>query len=389
MKKFFKRFGYFFLFIFIAANLFILFSGRFYLYKAVWNTYLRGRNGPSAMEYKIFDNREVKNGIPQPWPIGKDYNKKEIPSDLLAKMTDIQTGAFLIIKNDSIRCEQYWGEFTNHSYTNSFSMAKTVISILIGCALEDGKIKSIDEPAANYLPELANDDRKKITIKNLLQMSSGINFDENYVSPLAYPAEAYYGSDLRALTLAYTQLNATPGENFLYLSGNTQLLGFILQKATGKTIADYASEKLWIPMGCEHNAFWSLDNENGNEKAFCCLNSNARDFARLGKLYLDSGRWAGKQIVPEWYALASVHPTGTKNTNGKPADDYGFLWWLLPEYKGHPVFYARGILGQYVICIPDMDMIIVRLGMKRLPVIANELPPDAHFYLDAALRMYE
>ncbi|HTL82359.1 MAG TPA: serine hydrolase [Bacteroidia bacterium] len=389
MKKFLKRTGYFLLFLFIAANLFIVITGKFYLYKGVWYTYLHGRKGPSATEYQIFSNREVKNGTPQPWPLAKDYNKKDIPDTILKKMEDIETGSFLIIQHDSIRCEKYWGEFTDHSYTNSFSMAKTVISILVGCAIQDGKIKSLDEPVSDFIPEFAKDDRKKLTIKNLLQMSSGINFDENYVNPLAYPAAAYYGSDLRGLTLGYTELNATPGEKFLYLSGNTQLLGFVLKAATGKTIADYASEKLWIPMGCDHNAFWSLDKEGGDEKAFCCLNSNARDFARIGKLYLDSGRWNGTQIVPEWYALQSVQPTGTKELNGDPALDYGLMWWLLPEYKGHHIFYARGILGQYVICIPDMDMIIVRLGQKRLPGDSNDLPKDTHYYLDAALQMYQ
>jgi CubicO group peptidase (beta-lactamase class C family) len=218
-------------------------------------------------------------------------------------------------------------------------------------------------------------------------MSSGIAFDEDYVNPFAYPAEAYYGSDLRKLTLAYSQVDEKPGATFRYLSGNTQLLGFVLSKATGKTISEYASEKLWIPMGCEHNAFWSLDAEDGEEKAFCCLNSNARDFARIGKLYLDSGRWNGKQIVPETYALESVAVTGLKNDDGTARLSYGFSWWMIPQYKGHHIFYARGILGQYVLAIPDLNMIVVRLGSKRLPNDSDDVPADVYYYLDAALEM--
>ncbi|HET6991165.1 MAG TPA: serine hydrolase, partial [Bacteroidia bacterium] len=305
MKKFFKRLGQFLLIILILANCFILFTGRTYLYKGIWNTYLKGRKGPSPTEYQIFDNREVKNGTAQPWANAKDYNKKEIPGLLLDSMMQIETGAFLIIQNDSVKCEKYWGEFSDHSYTNSFSMAKTVIGILVGCAIQDGSIKSIDQKVSDFIPEFKNDERSKITIRNLLCMSSGINFDEDYVNPLAYPAASYYGSDLRKLTFSYDKLNATPGEKFKYLSGNTQLLGFVLKKATGKTVADYASEKLWIPIGCEHPAFWCLDHKDGDEKAFCCINSNARDFARIGKLYLDSGRWNGKQIVPLDYAFES------------------------------------------------------------------------------------
>lgn len=389
MRKFLKRTGYTLLFLLIAANLFIVFTGRFYLYKGVWNTYLKGRKGPSALEYKIFDNREVKNSTPQPWPVAKDCNEKEIPADILKGMNDIETGAFLVIRDDSIRYEHYWGEFTDHSYTNSFSMAKTVVSVLVGCAIQEGKIKSIDEPVGDFLPEFKEGERSKITLRHLLTMSSGIDFDESYSNPLAYPAEGYYGSDLRKATFSYDKIAEAPGKTFRYLSGNTQLLGFVLKAATGKNVADYASEKLWQPMGCEHNAFWSLDCEkNGNEKAFCCLNSNARDFARIGQLYLDSGRWKGNQLVPEFYALSSIHPVGTVRENGKPCVDYGYSWWMIPDYKGHYVFYARGILGQYVIAVPDMKMVIVRLGKKRLPNDSDDMPLDVKYYMDAALAMY-
>ncbi len=388
MKKVFKRIGQTLLVILIILNLFILISGRTYLYKGIWNTYLKGRGGPSPIEYEIFDNREVKNGTAQPWANGKDYNKKEIPEKLLDSMMAIQTGAFLIIKDDSVRCEKYWGEFTDHSITNSFSMAKTVVSVLVGCAIKDGSIKSVDQKVSDFIPEFKTGDRAKITIRHLLTMSSGINFDENYVNPLAYPAASYYGSDLRKLTLSYDKVVATPGETFKYLSGNTQLLGFVLKEATGKTVSDYAAEKLWIPMGCEHSAFWCLDHKDGEEKAFCCLNSNAKDFARIGKLYLDSGRWNGIQIVPQEYAFESIEPNGTIHEDKSPSLDYGYSWWMIPEYNGHHVFYARGILGQYIIMVPDMNMIIVRLGSKRIKPVANEVPRDVYYYLNAAFQMY-
>lgn len=388
MRKFLKRFGIALLLILAAANLFILLSGRTYLYKGVWNTYLKGRSGPSAGEYEIFDNRVVKAVAPQAWPQAAKLNAKEIPADLLAKMTAIQTGAFLVIRHDTILHEQYWGEFSSKSATNSFSMAKTVVSILVGCAIQDGYIKSIDQPVGDFLPEYKTGDLSRITIRHLLTMSSGISFDEDYVNPLAYPAESYYGSDLRELTFGYTAVHAAPGQTFEYLSGNTQLLGFVLRAATGKPVADYATERLWGPAGCEQPAFWSLDHEGGDEKTFCCLNSNARDFARIGKLYLDSGRWNGKQLVPETYATQSVQPAGLKRKDGSVCTDYGYSWWLIPDYNGHRIFYARGILGQYVLCIPDLDMIVVRLGEKRLPSDSDDVPEDVHYYLDAALGMY-
>lgn len=387
MKKFLKRTGIVLVVILVIANLYILISGRTYLYKAIGNTYLIGRTAPSVHEYAIFPNSEVKNGTPQPWPLAKRFNKNEVSEDLVAKMSAIHTGAFLVIQHDSLLHEQYWGEFSNSSYTNSFSVAKTVVSILLGCAIQDGKINSLDQPVSDFLPEYKTGDLSKITIRHLVNMSTGIAFDENYVNPLAYPAQAYYGTDLRTLTMSYSTLVHAPGTTYSYQSGNTQVLGFVLMKATGKSLADYASEKLWIPMGCERNAFWSLDKEGGAEKTFCCLNSNARDFARIGKLYLDSGRWNGTQIVPEAYALESVIPTGVKNANGTPNVTYSQAWWMIPQYKGHYIFYARGIQGQYVLVIPDLDMIVVRLGEKRLPNDSDEIPADAFYYLDAAFGM--
>lgn len=385
MKKFLKRTGYFLLFVLIAANLFIIISGRTYLYKGVWNTYFKGRSGPSPHEYDIFANRELQTGTPQPWPMSVKYNSKVIPPDLAEKMNAISTGAFIVIQHDSIRHEEYWGDFSDKSCTNSFSMAKTVTSVLLGCAIQDGLIKSLDQPVGDFLPEYKEGELARITLRHLVTMSSGVAFDEDYVNPFAYPAEAYYGSDLRSLTMGYTTVTETPGKTFRYLSGNTQLLGFVIVKATGKPLADYATEKLWKPLGCEERAFWSLDVEGGNEKAFCCLNSNARDFARIGKLYLDSGRWNGKQIVPEDYALASVRPTGLKNPDGSLNNTYGYSWWMIPEYKGHHIFYARGILGQYVLCIPDLDMVVVRLGEERLPGDSDDIPADVYYYLDAAM----
>jgi CubicO group peptidase (beta-lactamase class C family) len=389
MKKWFKRFGVFILALILVLNLFVLLTGRFYLYKAVGNTYLQGRSGPSATEYPIFENHKVANGVPQPWPNGFDYNQAKIPAVIRGKMTAIGIGSFLIIQHDSIRYEEYWGEFNSKSYTNSFSMAKTVVSILVGCAIQEGKIKSVDQAVGDYIPEYKNGDFSKITIRHLLTMSSGIAFDESYANPLAYPAEAYYGNNLRSLTLQYNEMNESPGKTFRYLSGNTQLLGFVLQKATGQSVSDYASEKLWKPLGCEQSAFWSVDSkDNKNEKTFCCLNSNARDFARIGQLYLDSGRWKDNQIVSQEYAIASVRPSGLLRNNGKPCLDYGYSWWMIPNYKGHSIFYARGILGQYVLAIPDLDMIVVRLGTKRLPNDSDDVPGDVYYYLDAAFAMY-
>jgi CubicO group peptidase (beta-lactamase class C family) len=386
--KILKSIGKWFLIILVVLNLIIIVSGKTYLYKGIANTYLKGQSGPSIFEYEIFDNREVKAGNFQKWNIASAYNSKTISETHQKQFTDLQTIAFVVIKNDSMVHEQYWDGYGPDSYTNSFSMAKTVTSILIGAAIDEGKIKSVDQPVGDFLPEFKEGENAKLTIRHLLTMSSGINFDEDYVNPIAYPAAAYYGKDLKKLTYGYKVVEE-PGKTFSYLSGNTELLGFILEKATGKTPSDYASEKLWKPLGAKNNAFWSLDHENGMEKVYCCLNSNAPDFARFGKLYLDSGKWNGTQLISVDYVLNSVKPADLMDDFGKKNQKYGYSWWIIPDYKGHSIFYARGILGQYVVCIPDQKMIVVRLGNKKEKKSPGEdHPKDLFYYIDAALEMY-
>ncbi|MES2592502.1 MAG: serine hydrolase [Bacteroidota bacterium] len=382
-----KKAGKWFLIIFAVLNLIIIVSGKTYLYKAIGNTYLKGRSGPNAFEYEIFSNREVKSGNHQKWNLANNYNTKTISETFQKKFGGLETVAFAVIKNDSLAHEQYWDGFGPDSHTNSFSMAKTIISVLTGIAIDEGKIKSVDQSIGDFLPDFKEGEKAKITIKHLLTMSSGINFDEDYKNPFAYPGAAYYGKDLEKLTFKY-DASEEPGKVFNYLSGNTQLLGFILQKATGKKVSEYASEKLWKPLGAKNSAFWSLDHEDGMEKAFCCFNSNATDFARVGQLFLDSGKWNGNQLVSVDYVLNSVKPADLMD-DGKKNDKYGYSWWVIPNYKGHSIFYARGILGQYVVCIPDQHMIVVRLGNKREPKVAGEEHPrDVFYYIDAALEMY-
>lgn len=380
--KFFK----WLLILLVILNILILVFGKTYLYKGFVNTYLKGRVTADIDEYRIFDNRIVKSSIHSEWAIGKDYNTKKIPSQYSGDMERMKTIAYLVIKDDSIRHEEYWGGYSDTSHTSSFSMAKTFISILVGIAIKEEKIKSLDEPVGDFLPEYKEGNKSKITIRNLLTMSSGINFDESYINPIGFAAEAYYGDDLRKLVFKY-DAEKEPGKQFAYLSGNTQLLGFVLSEATGMSNSDYASEKLWKPVEAEHDAYWSVDHKNGDEKAYCCFNSNARDFARIGKLYLDSGRWNGKQIVPEKYVLESIQPAPTFDGDS-PNNRYGYSWWLMPDYKGHNIFYARGILGQYIVVIPDEKIIIVRLGKMRELTNISGHPKDLYWYIDAALEMF-
>ena len=224
MKKIFKFILYFIVTLVVLVNLIILCSGRLYIYKAIRTTYFVGHTGPSATEYHIFENRKIEATDPSPLTRSKSYNTAKIPTEIETILDKFDAHAFVIIKNDSLLHEQYWDGFSDTSHTNSFSVAKTYCSILLGCALKDGYIKSLDQPVGDFIPEFKIGDKAKVTLRNLATMTSGIGFDESYISPFAYPAEGYYGDDLLKATLAY-EMNETPGQTFRYLSGNSALLG--------------------------------------------------------------------------------------------------------------------------------------------------------------------
>ncbi|AKD02434.1 serine hydrolase [Pontibacter korlensis] len=337
----------------------------------------------------IFDQREIDApATPQPWPLARMYNRIQLPQELEQLHQELESVAFLVVKDDSILYEQYWDGYSDESLSNSFSMAKSIVSMLIGVAIKEGKIQSVEQPVADFLPEFKEGDKAKIKIKHLLWMSSGLNWDESYSNPLSMTTEAYYGSNLKEIIDRLEALEE-PGQKWIYKSGDTQVLAFVLQKATGKSLSKYAEEKLWKPLGAAQDAEWSIDQPDGVEKAYCCFFSNARDFARLGKLYLHNGVWDGDTIVPSAYVQASLTPNGlTKASDGEKVDFYGYQWWLMPDYKGPNIFYARGILGQYIVVMPEKNIVIVRLGKQRGERL-GEHPSEVMAMIDAVNEMVE
>ncbi len=347
-----------FLFVFLLIGISSLLSackyGRF-----VWY------NFADLNDYKIFPTREVKASV-QPFhfhqamteqkPTDARYKEVEMSYDEFLKET--KSVAFLVIRNDSILYERYLDKYDEASIVPSFSMAKSVTSMLIGCAIEDGLISSVQDPVSKYVPEMAKNGFDKVTIEHVLQMTSGIKFNEGYYNPFGEVASFYYGTDLRKDT-EKLKLETEPGKDFAYASGNTQILGLILERVlAGKTITEYLGEKIWTPLGMEYDASWSIDRKkDGIEKTFCCLNARARDFAKLGRLYLHKGNWEGKQLVSERWVRESTKVDSTAGSY----EGYQYQWWL-PTLNGD--FAARGILGQYIYVNPDKNLVIVRLGHK-------------------------
>jgi CubicO group peptidase (beta-lactamase class C family) len=242
----------------------------------------------------------------------------------------------------------------------SFSVAKSVTSILVGCAIADGSIQSVEQPVTDFVPELKDRGFDKVTIRHLLQQTSGLRFSESYINPFGGAAAFYYSTDLRTKTKRL-RLKRPPGEDFEYTSGNTQILGLVLERAIkNKTITQYAQEKLWTPLGAEYLASWSIDRKkNGIEKTFCCINAAARDYTKIGRLYRDGGRWNSTQLVPETWVRESTTPDTT--AGGVPY--YKYQWWLPTPHRGD--FVAQGHLGQYIYVHPANTIVIVRLGRRE------------------------
>jgi len=384
MKKFFKRTIQFILVIIVVANILILVTGRTYLYKGIGSTYLVGKSGPTITDVDVFPVRTIPATNPAPWVAHQEYNQVALSDSSTARFERLQSAGFVVTQGGKLLHESYWKNYHEESVTNSFSVAKSIVSLLVGIAEQEGKL-SLSDPVSKYLPAFEENDRSSITIKHLLCMSSGLEWDESK-SPFSHNAEAYYTTALEEVVLGLEKKEA-PGKVFEYASGNTQLLGLVLEKATGTSLSEYAATKLWQPLGAEHDAFWSLDDEDGIEKAFCCYYASGKDFARIGELVLNDGRWNGQQIINSSYLEAMRSYNGLPDAkNGEHQPKFGYSWWM-DEYKGTSFYYARGIIGQYILVIPSLDMVAVRTGEKRLSVQENGHPADVYFWVEAALEL--
>ena len=350
-------------------------------------TLFKGRISPSILEYKHFEGRLVKKGKTIPWTNHRSYNQRSLSPDEEAYLSNFDTRAFLVINDDQVLFEKYWDGFSDTTWSNSFSMAKSFVSLALGVALKKGQIKSLDEPIDKYLPLYNAPEKNGIPIKHFLTMSSGMNYSESYLNPFGYAAKANYGNDLKSLLEAYHQTEES-GKRFKYQSGDSQSLSFLISEISGQSLSDYFSENVWSKLGPKRDALWSLDDKNGHEKAFCCFNSNAKDFAKIGKLMLNYGNWAGEHIVDSSYVQEATKAANLLEKDGAKNRRYGYQWWL-GSFHGQNVFYARGINGQYIFCIPEKNMIVVRLGFKRSTERIEGHPSDVFEYLKIALAIGE
>lgn len=361
-------------------------TGHHYLYKTIQMTILKGQLGPDIEEYRSMPNASIYGFDPEYWPKKQSYGTLSLSAEDEAYHEQNESVSFVVIHNDSMIHEEYWDGFSADSISNSFSMAKSIVGLLVGIAIDQKAIESVDKPIYWYFPEYKTELGKELTVKHLLTMSSGINFDEDYLNPFAFPAKANYGDNLELLIQEY-EVTETPGLTFEYKSGNTQILSFLVSGLMRKPVSELATEHIWSKIGAEHRAFWTLDRIGGSEKAFCCINATARDFARIGRVYKDHGMWDDERIVDSAYIAASISKQSTVNPDGSPCETYGYHWWL-GEEKGLEFFFMRGIKGQYVLVVPEKDLIVVRLGRKRdNGTYERPHPDDVYRYLNMGLKM--
>jgi len=288
-----------------------------------------------------------------------------------------RTTGLLILKGDTILAERYQYERNATHRMTSMSMAKTVVAMLVGVAIEEGAIRSIDDPAQRYVPELKGSAYGETALRHLLSMSSGVRFSETYngtddVALLARLSVAQ-GSAGGAATVAPFGTRERPaGERFKYASGETQVLGLVLRGATGKPLADYLSEKIWQPMGAEADASWLID-KGGYEAAFTGLNATVRDYGRLGLLLANDGAIEGRQLIPAAWVRAATTPPAPQFAPGRVQGlfGYGYQTWILGGTRRQ--FALRGIRGQFVFVDPASKVVMVHTAAGEIGAPVAEL----------------
>ena len=372
-----------------------------YLIKGLRMTYLIGEKSANYLDYKGFDKREVANDPERVsvLAVTEDAGTVELSSALREMLKRTNSGSFLVFRNDSLVCERYFEPVADTVMTNSFSMAKTITCLLFQRAIEEGKIASWDEPVRKFLPWVGKAAVEKgeavdgvspdqmeanaaaLTLRHLITMSAGLQWNESYQSPFGITAKAYYGSDIEA-TMREVPVVVMPGTQFEYQSGSTQLLGLVLEQVTGKHLSDLASDWLWKPLGMEAPAYWSLDKANGRELNFCCVNARSRDFGRLGLMVLHNG----KGLVDSGFLAMARKPF---EMGGKVlVPFYGHSFWL-GSVDGVDFQFFNGLKGQYIVVIPSKNMVVVRTGHGVVkPADGGRIFDCVKLYVGEAVRMF-
>ena len=328
-------------------------------------------NKPGLQDYQLWEERKIQRQgeifefdrppVPQlppieEWAIGPGYREGISKEEFFQKTG---TKAFLFFRNDSLLHEYYDPQFSDATVFNSFSMAKSYISVLVGIAISEGHIQSIHQSVGDYLPQFAKDNLCGVKISHLLQMTSGLKTSNSKASLTVTTTQLYYG-DQPLKTLDRLRLPHPPGTKWEYQNANLQILGMVLEAATGMPPAEYLASRIWQYLGAEADASWSLHDNSDLEKNFCCLNARARDFGRFGHVLMHQGQWQGRQLIPADWIKAS---TKIDTAEGARAW-YQYCFYTTAEQED---YYLEGLLGQFTYICPSTSTVVVRIGNKINP----------------------
>lgn len=367
---------------FVAVALLYI-SGYGYIITSINRTYLAGNLTANINDHSEFNTNVIKTNNPQTLKKHANYNTKSLPIKFVETLKSSKTAAFLVLKDGQVLSEHYFSGYTDRSKTNSFSMSKTVTTLLLGIAIKEGYIRDLDQPISDFLPEFKNDPiGATVTVAQLSLMNSGYDWDEQYYSPFSPTVELYYGDNVSNF-LRKRSFTEPAGTFWEYSSASTELLGLFLLRALQKnnaaqTLSGYLSEKIWQPMNMNDDALWHTD-EQGIELAFCCINTNARNYAKLGLLMQNKGQGAGQQIVPADFISKMIQPLGQPY--------YGMSTWL-GLHKSPAHYWFSGHLGQFIINLPEHNITIVRLG-ETSPKGKEHLDDLIPWFIDGALSLIQ
>ena len=388
-KKFIMRFVWGLLGVLVLAALAIQISGHGYFWKALSATYLQGHSTAHIDDADNFAQRKIATSQPLTWEKDAAFNKEPLNSATLSYLQQYKSAAFLVAKNGKLLHETYFSPYTEASKTNSFSMAKTVTTMQVGLAVQQGLIPSFDAPITQFLPEYAGNARgAKATLSQLSAMKAGHDWTENYKLPINVTTDLYYGKDAEKLVLNQ-DFEREPGTEYEYSSGSTQLLGVILKRAIQKknpqsNVSEHLSQSLWQPLGMEKDAIYTLDRageDGGMERTYCCIFATARDYAKLGQLLLQDGQWGGTQLLDKAFVERMRKP------DLQPY--YGHSLWMDWAHK-HPFYTLQGHQGQYVIVVPSLQLVVVRVGQYRNKAVLGpnrRIPLEVYNFVDEAVRL--
>lgn len=356
-----------------------------HLWTGLRECYFRGYKDAQVDDLRFKECRQIPASLsPRPWPTSEDFGALRLPQAILDSTHRFKTTGLAVVHRDTLlldwTSDQIPGADTMR--TNSFSMAKTMTALAIGAAEQEGLL-SVTDPVAKHLPRFGKGRNADLTIEHVLQMRSNIPFGESYKNPFGFMAKCTYGDDILR-RLENFEVEGQPGATWKYQGGNTLLLQEILLSVVDVSLGEWFSTHIWGPLGATEAAFWAIDNQ-GHERNYACFYSTPSQYARLGQLLLDSGKVGDKQVLSQDFISRLMSPIGPLS-DGSDIQHYGYQVWM-GEHNGHRFTHYSGLHGQYIIAVPDLDLVAVRTGFFRPKGKVRHVDVDVYHTIDMAIRV--